>query len=219
MFVLEIPRLLLLIIILGIASYHDVRTREIPDYLWIIGGGAGAVLYIFDWHEVDFFVIFSMGIGMVIALLAWRLFPMGDADVLAILVASVVYPVSFGSVMTPAAVFFGGLILEHAAAFFYNLRYNIEDVIRSRKIFDDIQASRISKVMAFYSVHLRRPHEKFTFCAESLKDNARYLSLKTPSPESEYETRTGVFVTWAMPAFPFMLAALVLGAISARLLL
>ena len=208
---LEIPRMILLIAMLGIASYHDVKTREIPDYIWIIGGGLGALLYLFDWNEVDFFVLFTIGTGAIIAFLIWKLFPMGDADVLAVLATSVIYPVSFGSVMNPVVVFFGGIILEHMAAFFYNLRYNIEDTVRSRRIFEGMDVSNISKIMAFYSVHLRRKYEKFTFCAEYASNGMRKISLRTPSPESDYEARTGVFVTWAMPALPFMMISLMLG--------
>ena len=214
---LDIPRLILLGIVLGIASYHDVRHREIPDYIWIVGGGAGAVLYVFDWHEVDLFVIFTMGVGGAIALLIWKMFPMGEADVLGIITASVVYPVSHDVVMVPVTIFFGGLILEHITAFFYNIRYNLEDVIRGKKIFCKVTCSHgiITKIMAFYSVHKRRGHEKFTFCAEEHTTNKngtckRRLSLRTPSPDSDFETRTGVFVSWAMPAFPFMLISFVL---------
>ncbi len=212
---LEIPRLLLVAIIFGIASYHDVRTREIPDYLWIIGCGAGALLYIFDWDMVDLFVIFSMGTGCVIAALVWRLFPMGDADVLAILTVSVAYPVSFGGVMNPVVVFFGGVMLEHMAALAYNMRYNMADAVRSGGLYGDVGGSRLAKVMAFYSMHRRRDHEKFTFCAERISGGKRMLSLKTPPADSEYESRTGVFVVWAMPALPFMLAALLLGVLAA----
>lgn len=215
---LEIPRLVLLLAMLGAASYHDVRTREIPDYVWIIGCAAGAVLYVFDWHAVDYFVLFSMLTGGAIALLAWRLFPMGDADVLGIISVSVVYPVSFGTVMTPVAAFFGGLVLEHMAAFFYNIRYNIEDVIRGRSAFSATDNSWPVRIMAFYSVHLRRDHERFTFCAERNHDGRRSISLRTPPAGSEYESRTGVFVTWAMPAFPFMLAACITGTVAAVLL-
>ncbi len=82
---LELLRFVILLAMLGAASYHDVRTREIPDYIWIVGGVAGAALYIFDWSAVDYFVLFSMGTGGAMALLAWRFFPMGEADVLAIL--------------------------------------------------------------------------------------------------------------------------------------
>ena len=215
---IDVIRFVLLLAILGIASYHDVRTREVPDYLWIVGGIIGAVLYVFDWNQVDYFVLFSMGTGCAIACLVWKLFPMGDADALAILVASIVCPVSFGTVMSPVVIFFGGLIFEHLYAFFYNLRYNVADMVGkggTNRIFGNVHNSWITKVMALYSVHLRRSHERFTFCAERRCNGKRYIDLKTPPADSEYEIRTGVFVTWAMPAFPFMTAAFVLGALFA----
>ena len=206
---LEMLRLAMLLAILGAASYHDVRTREIPDYIWIVGGAAGAALYIFDWSAVDSFVLFSMGTGGALALLAWRFFPIGEADVLAILSSCVVCPVSFG-MMNPTIIFLGGLVLEHVAALFYNLRYNLEDLCHGT-LFARIRAPWYVKTAAFYSMHRRRSHERFTFCAERCTDGRRTITLKTPSPDSKYEDRPGVFVTWAMPAFPFMTAAVVLG--------
>lgn len=220
--VLEIPRLCLLVMMLGVASYHDTRTREIPDYVWIAGCCAGAVLYVLDWQEVDSFAVFSIAVGGLAALLAWRVLPVGEADVLAILASCVVCPVSFG-MMNPVIIFLGGLVLEHMAAFFYNVRYNVGDLCR-RRLFAGVVAPWHVRAAAFYSVHRRRPHERFTFCAEKQEQGRmgrvrRRISLSTPDPDSGYETRTGVFVTWAMPAFPFMLAALLLAAAAGILFL
>ena len=208
-------RIVLLVAVLGVASYHDVRSREIPDYVWIIGGGIGAVLYVFDWYKVDHYVLFSIGTGLVIAFLVWRLFPMGDADALAMVTVSVACPVSFGVVMNPPVIFLGGLFLEHMCAFFYNVRYNLCDALRSgSRLFDGVGNSCLGKAMAFYSVHRRRGHERFTFCAERMCDGRRHISFKTPPADSAYETRTDVFVSWAIPACPFMLAAFVLGVLA-----
>jgi len=209
--VLEIPRLILLLAMLAVASYHDVRTRSVPDYVWMAGGGAGAMLYLLDWGDVDHFVLLGIATGALISLAVWRLFPMGDADALAILAVSVAYPVSFGTVIVPAVVFFGGLVLEHMAAFAYNIRYNTADLLRGR-LFSGVDCALPVRIAAFYSVHRRRPHERFTFCAESRAGGRRRISLRTPAADSDYETREGVFVTWAMPALPFMLAAAAAGA-------
>ena len=215
---LDVLRLALLIAVLGAASYYDVRTREIPDGIWIAGMGAGTALYALDWHETDYFVLFSLAAGAAISLAVWRLFPMGGADALAVLTVSVVYPVSFDTVITPAVAFFGGLVLEHMAALFYNVRYNTEDAVRGR-LFAGMDCPWHVKAAAFYSVHRRRPHEKFTFCAEAAESGRRSISLRTPPADSEYEQRSGVFVTWAMPALPFMLAATVSGAIVAAMII
>ena len=71
--------------------------------------------------------------------------------------------------------------------------------------------------MTFCSAHRRRPHEKFTFCAEAT-ESGRSIRFRTPRSDSEYEQRSGVFVTWAMPALPFMLAATVSGVVVAAMM-
>lgn len=194
--------------LLCVASCWDVRRREIPDYLWIFGGGAGALLYL-DWEGVDAFWAFSMLSGALTALFAWRFLPVGGADVLAVLALSVLCPVA-GAVPVAPAVFFGGLVLEHLGALCLNVWMNVSDYVRGVRPTGNLDGPWRERAMAFLCAHRRRAGEKFTFCAESERGGRRFIDLGAPQPDSPFERREGVLVTWAMPAMPFMCAVLVL---------
>lgn len=199
---------------LAVASYHDVRDRSVPDSVWIAGGAAGAALYALDWHEADGYVLLGMASGAAASLLAWRLLPLGDADALALLAVSVAHPVSFGAVPNPVAALLGCMVLGHVAALALNVRYNAEDLLRGR-LYSGVEAGACTRIMAFCLVHKKRGRERFVFCAESALGGARRIDLRTPDPGSAFETRDGAFVSWAMPAVPFMLASLLLAALAA----
>lgn len=189
------------------ASCWDVRGREVPDYLWMAGGGLGAALYLLDWQQVDFFWAASALSGALVCAFAWRFMPVGGADVLAVLSLSVLYPAS-GALPAPPFVFFGGLVLEHMGALCLNLRYNLADLARGSDPQAGLEGGWGERAMAFLCAHRRRAGEKFTFCAESEKDGKRRIDLGAPGPDSEFERREGVLVSWAMPAMPFMCAVL-----------
>lgn len=195
--------------VLCAASCWDVRRREVPDYLWMMGGAAGAALYALDWENVDAFWILSMLSGALTALLAWRLMPVGGADVLAVLALAVLCPVA-GAVPVPPAVFFGGLVLEHVGALCVNVRSNLADYARGVRPTGGLDGAWRERAMAFLCAHRRRAGERFTFCAESERGGRRAIDLGAPRPDSPFETREGVLVTWAMPAMPFMCAVLAL---------
>lgn len=199
------------------ASCWDVKSREVPDYAWMLGGGAGAAMYALDWEGAGAFWLASMGSGLACALFAWRFLPVGGADVLAVVALSVLCPAA-GPVPLPPAVLFGGIVLEHLGALCLNLRYNLADAARGRWPLSGIGGRWHEKAMALLCAHRRRAGERFTFCAESERGGRRSVDLGAPGPGSDFETREGALVTWAMPAMPFMLAALAAAALAGAVL-
>ena len=111
---------------LGYGSYKDIKTREIPDTLWLIMGGVGVVLRLFD-HQWKVMGV-SVGIALVLGavLLVSGLF--GGADIkafiaLSLLVpqypgAAVVLPVFVVSVFNNLAVI---RVIEILVVFLYNI--------------------------------------------------------------------------------------------------
>ena len=49
--VVESFRILLLVSMLGIAAAFDVKSRRIPDGIWVIFGGIGVILYAWDYDD------------------------------------------------------------------------------------------------------------------------------------------------------------------------
>jgi hypothetical protein len=89
---------------LGIASYFDIKTRMVPDVIWLIFGGLGTILYFFDWSNMTSYHILSMIFAGSIALLFYVYKITGVADIFAILNMAVILPVYYGFVMVPIAI-------------------------------------------------------------------------------------------------------------------
>lgn len=80
---------------LGYGSFRDLKTREVHDLLWVVGGGAGLVLDAYELllgtlslRQLAFSVGFMIAAGLVLGYL--RLF--GGADLLAFIALSVIHP-------------------------------------------------------------------------------------------------------------------------------
>jgi preflagellin peptidase FlaK len=80
---------------LGYGSVRDLRTREVHDYLWVVGGGAGLVL-----DAVELFLgyltvrqfMYSVGFMAGVALVFGYLGLFGGADLLAFVALSIIHP-------------------------------------------------------------------------------------------------------------------------------
>ena len=96
---------------LGVTSYFDVKTRMVPDIIWLIFGGLGVILYVFDWNTVTSYHILSMIVTGAIALLLYLYRWTGAADVFAILSIAVILPVYYGFVMVSVVVLIGGFVI------------------------------------------------------------------------------------------------------------
>ena len=92
---LESARILLSIIMLGYTSWVDIKTREIYDLVWIIFGGLGLALNIYEvvtgvYTVIDVVVPVAFAAGISIVLGFIGLF--GGADVLAFIALSLLNP-------------------------------------------------------------------------------------------------------------------------------
>jgi len=164
-------RILLFVLMLGIAAVFDVRSRKIPDVLWVIFGGTGAVLYIWDYdnggmtpyHVITIFT--SVFAGMML----WRWKIAGLADSFAILAMAVILPVHYEFVMMPIMILVTAFFLVAIFVTLYNVFLNLSDIIRSRKldIFSEFLEPKHKKIFAFVAVHRKRKYEKFVISTEN----------------------------------------------------
>jgi Flp pilus assembly protein protease CpaA len=89
-----IPQSCIVLPLLLKASYHDVKTREVPDKLWLF------MLLGLPFTMVDvilagtmLYALASVAISVAFALILFYFFKVGGADAKALIVLSIVYPV------------------------------------------------------------------------------------------------------------------------------
>ena len=119
---IESIRIILLLSMLGIASYFDIKTRMVPDMIWLVFCGLGTILYVFDYSTITSYHVIAMIMGGFTSFMIWRWRMTGTADVFAVLAMTVILPVHYGFVMVPIAVLVGGFTI---VGFVTLIRYTI----------------------------------------------------------------------------------------------
>jgi preflagellin peptidase FlaK len=99
---LDYLRTLLALLMLGYGSYNDIKTREIHDKVWLIFGGSGLVLDLYELFIESLTLrqlVISVGfMGLLMLLFGYfRLF--GGADLLAFVALSLIHPKPPGYLM------------------------------------------------------------------------------------------------------------------------
>jgi len=171
--VIEFIRIAILIVMLGISSYFDVKTRKIPDLIWLVFGGVGAILYVFDWQSVTSYHVLSIIVAAAVALLLHLNRLTGTADVFAILGIAVILPVSYEFVMVPTTILVGAGIVAAVLVTSYNVALNFLDLVKNKALFPRFAEPRHRKVLALFIIHRKRRWEKFVTPAESLSSKDR----------------------------------------------
>ncbi|MCX8203194.1 MAG: prepilin peptidase, partial [Nitrososphaeria archaeon] len=91
-------KMLILGAALAVASYQDVKTREIEDRVWLVSGAAGAVLTVAEILATPGYPLAAAGLSAlltaVIAVGVFYLGLYGGADAKALLVAGATLPLS-----------------------------------------------------------------------------------------------------------------------------
>jgi len=155
---------------LGIAGIFDFKTRKIPDILWLIFGGLGIILYIWDYHTITPYHIIAILTSAFVGVAIWKWRITGLADCFAIIAMAVILPVYYEFVIMPIVILIAALFLVVIFVILYNVSLNISDIIRSKRldIFSDFQSeSKIKKIFAFFVVHRKRNYERFVIPTES----------------------------------------------------
>jgi len=151
------------------AAAFDVRSRRIPDVLWVIFGGIGAVLYVWDYDDgITPYHVITILTSIFAGIMLWVWKIAGSADTFAILAMAVILPVHYEFVMIPIMILVSAFFLVAILVTLYNVFLNLSDIIRSRKmdIFSEFSEPKHKKIFAFVSVHRKRKCEKFVIPAE-----------------------------------------------------
>jgi len=132
--ILDYVRTVLSIGMLGYASYKDLKTREIHDYVWLFPAAGGAVLGIYELFLGTITVMdigVSVGFMVILSGVLWYLRLFGEADLLAFIALSIIHPRTpgFGFIGYPPLLFSFTLIANSALsgllAAFYTLALNL----------------------------------------------------------------------------------------------
>ena len=163
-------RIILLLILFGVASIYDYKTRKIPDVLWITFSGIGGILYVTDYESFLAYHVISFFTSCFFGFVLYRLKFVGMADMFAIISISVILPVHYEFVMIPIVCIILALILVVSATLLYNITLNAMDMISKgrRKWFNRFTGEPLyRKFLAFFFIHRKRRYERFVISAES----------------------------------------------------
>lgn len=165
----ESLRILLLVSMLGIAAVFDVKSRKIPDVVWLIFGGIGAVLYAWDYDGVTPYHVITIFTSIFAGMMLWRWKIAGLADSFAVLAMAAILPVHYEFVMMPIMILVTAFFLVVIFVTLYNVSLNVFDIIRSKKmdIFSEFSEPKHKKIFAFVAVHRKRKFKKFVIPMEN----------------------------------------------------
>ncbi len=201
----DLARVFATFTMLGVASYYDLKSREVNDMVWIVFGVIGAVLYVFDAPSFSVNVI-ATGFGLYVAFLCWRLQLCGGADVLSLVTLSVILP-TYRHIPATVAVWVIGLTIAFSYAIMSNIYRNLRTYIAGQELFAEFDDSWYKKLAAFFLIHKRTEGEKYGFAAEAVIDGKRKFIFKHKIDSETFGNER--YVTAALPTMPFLLVGLV----------
>jgi len=215
-------KLLLIACVLAVASYQDIRTREIDDRIWLVAGGLGGLLTLVEIITTPGYPLllagFSIFITAVIALGIFYTGLYGGADakaLIAIALALPLLPFSYPimSPIYPLAIF-GNALLLSILLVPLNAVLNLLLVARGNRLFEGIKATRLQKFGAFFTGTKVSPSTAmsvhFNLLEKVSGNGERCLKLFTrvedvDEPKIMPKGATKVWVTPAIPMIVFFL--------------
>jgi len=144
-----------------LASYQDLKTREIDDKIWFLMGASGIIInavQFFIYREIDLLIVsISTILTVFFALTLYYSGLFGGADSKALISLLAMYPFTprkllYNRVATPffpLDVFMNSLVISLfiPIAFFF---YNTHLLIKGEKIFEGINANVLQKILALF---------------------------------------------------------------------
>ena len=210
-------RIIILLILFGIASFYDCKTRKIPDVLWIAFAGIGGMLYVIDYETFSAYHVISFFTSCVFALLLYRMKFVGMADVFGIISIAIILPVHYEFVMVPILGTILALILVVFSTILYNFILNVIDMIHPKRksLFSEFQGESLyRKLFAVFFIHRRRGYEKFVISSENqypaIPKNRSFVLISrnkeiSPQMERGFMQNAPPFVLFMMIGMVFLL--------------
>ncbi len=197
-------RQIMALTMLSVASYFDIKTRQVDDRIWLIFAIPGIVLY-FLAPLPSFTTIFFLVIGAIIGMTWFLTKAFGQADGLAIIALAVVFPI-FNEMPVSVLVALATTVLLGLFGTLYNIAYNLSDMLHGN-LFHGINEKLHRKILAFLTMHRKRRYEKFVIPSQT---GDKFSFHFKPNPDEDFAGDFTGYVSSAFPLVPFMLVALVL---------
>jgi preflagellin peptidase FlaK len=197
-------RIILTIIMLGIATASDIKKREISDLIWIVFGAIGACLIPFAGNPND--ELLKIAISMIvapIAIIIWRFGLFGGADAFALIAVAVLAPsiTLTENVVTPFSVLTNAVIFS-VVPMFINVIRNTVLLARRKDIFNGFDETVGRKVFAMF-IGYRASNPRFGFSIEQKIGNYKKLNLSLQ--HAEHAVFCDKKDTWITPGIPYMI--------------
>ncbi len=190
---------------LSIASYTDIKKREIDDRIWMIFGGLSVVMLVFSPDLSHSLVV--IGISLIvapIALLVWRIGFFGGADAFALIVLASLAPEAtfVNSQINPFTTLIDAVLLSIIPVF-VNVVRNVVSILKHDDIFNGFENEpQKNKIIAIFVGH-RSKHPKFSFSIEKREGNLRKLDFTLKNADdAEFCSSSD---TWVTPGIPYMI--------------
>jgi preflagellin peptidase FlaK len=206
---------------LAIASILDIKSREIPDKVWLIFGGLGATMMALELVDTPtssrapVFIHHIIGISLVscIGYATYRTGLFGGADPKALVAIAIILPTYSAGTMTFSFHDFAAIsILSNAlvvsiTAMLYNIIKNSVSVAKGVPIFEGISESKAKRALAFAVGFPSSSPGRYVFAMEAVDEtgsrrfrfNPAAYNDFVPTHLSENKQRM-----WVTPALPFI---------------
>ncbi|MFQ5920515.1 MAG: prepilin peptidase [Nitrososphaerales archaeon] len=208
------PRIIIALSMLAVASFMDLKKREVHDMVWIAFGSAGALMYVIQpIQNLNLFpLIFGSAVTLVIAYLAYRMGLFGGADALALVALVVIIPSYDGTNMfhgiAPMTILTNAAILASLSVV-ANVVRNAVSIARGVPLFAGFEESGSKKILAFIlGYKASRPAFAYQIEVQAASGKKFDFSLKH-AENSDYCTKPGSWVMSGLPFIVYMLGGLV----------
>ena len=199
-----IVRLIAAFVMLGLASFFDLKKREINDILWIVFAGL-SILLIFISPDI-WASLRVVGVSLIvapIALVLWRFGIFGGADAFCLIVLASLAPMLTinASQITPFSTLTNAAILS-ISPLFVNLCRNVISMMRKEDIFKGIDETRAKKIIAVF-IGYRAKNPQYSFSLERMVDGKKQLDFSLK--HAEQTLFCDEHGTWVTPGIPYVL--------------
>lgn len=197
-------RIVLALVMLGIACASDIKKREISDVIWIVFGAIAACLIPFSGAIQD--ELLKIGISMIIApiaIIVWRFGLFGGADAFALIVLAGLVPNATltNGTITPFTILTNAVLLS-IIPMLVNVTRNSILLAKKRDIFEGFEETRSRKILAMF-IGYRAANPKFGFSIEKKMGKKKRLNLSIQ--HAEYAEFCDKKDTWITPGVPYMI--------------